>query len=244
MNQLNFTTGGIPLNLDDLDFQFAALKEAFENFYKEFGSEIVLNGCEVTETATHYEVAAGYVIIENEPCIVEAQSIAKNSLTIDNFGLSILETPSGTKQLEDGGTHNVRLVRKAVLFENRVAEQIRLHEVESKRISEVIRPIKEDNFTFLNSATSALVPVKVQREGKTIRFSGLINCTQTDLDGNDFISISSDYRPVEQREFLLFSGLAEYPSRIVVKPTGLVLIQMGSNQTKTFDLSVVSYFVK
>ena len=113
MNRLSFSVGGIRLTLNDVLFMHDAHEQALNNLLSGLGSEVVVSGCEVTEDASNFYVATGFVCINNEFCYVPALTCVKtvNSDRLEDFGLKIIQTDGGVHNLVDGGTHNVRLTR-------------------------------------------------------------------------------------------------------------------------------------
>ena len=247
MNRLSFSNGGFPLTLNDLDFQFAAFQESLENILKFFGDKIIMNGCVFSDNSTQYKLTSGYVIIDSELFLVEPQIVEKNGLLKENFGLVISEVYSGIKQLADGGTHNARLVRKAVLSQNPTTSTILLTEIESKRIDVLMNPVSNIAFSFESGVTGVFFGgnFSIKRMHKLIKFSGMVSFTQTDPDGFRIIN-NLTMKPEQDLTFICKTDSNLYPLAFVtVQANSGINVQVNSNLNSAVvvDLSPVSYFI-
>jgi hypothetical protein len=125
MNRLLTPNGGMPFELDDLNFMQDAYKEGISALLSQFttmsphglpATHIILSGCEVTPGATHFSVSAGYVMINNEPLYAPAVASVPNA-NLNNmfYRLHTYNDPAGNDLFEDGILRDTYEVRRAEL---------------------------------------------------------------------------------------------------------------------------------
>jgi len=72
--------GGMPLELDDIEWMDAAYRDAWYGLISAFGitapTSFKLSGCVVTKNGTIWTTTAGYICLEGEVLKVDAHSIS------------------------------------------------------------------------------------------------------------------------------------------------------------------------
>lgn len=123
MNKLKTDiNGGMPLELDDIRWEQAAVREAFYGLISAFGItaplSFKLSGCDVSITGggADYACAAGYICLEGEVCAVDSHSVTINPVNqMAVFQLEVTYDPSGEETFEDTSVNDTYEIRKAKL---------------------------------------------------------------------------------------------------------------------------------
>jgi hypothetical protein len=132
MNELKTTgLGGFPLVLDDIRFQYAAIKEALKGIVSTFSLQsmdglsapraVILWGCGVTVDAVSvsplvkYTVAEGFISLGGEVFYVPTMSINVNSTDTVYFVITESYDATGSKTFADASVQDTYLVRRATI---------------------------------------------------------------------------------------------------------------------------------
>lgn len=132
MNELKTTgLGGFPLVLDDIRFQYAAIKEALKGIVSTFSLQnvdslsapkaVILWGCGVTVDAVSvsplvkYIVAEGFISLGGEVFYVPATSININNTDTVYFVISESYDATGSKTFADSSVQDTYLIRRATI---------------------------------------------------------------------------------------------------------------------------------
>lgn len=106
MNKLDTTkTGGQPFVLDDIRFNDTAYRNAFNSILKVFGTNLIVQGCEVNGN----DVAAGYVLLNGELIKVDA-----HVRTGDYYSKVTTYDAAGNKTFKNGQIQDVYEINRAV----------------------------------------------------------------------------------------------------------------------------------
>lgn len=115
MNKLIFPNGGMPFELDDLDFMQEATKDGIKGLLHEFASKnsgnLILSGCKVSPNGSNFDISAGYVMLDYEVLsFVGATNIATSQ---PYFELDVSYDPAGNDVFFDNVSRDTYEVRKA-----------------------------------------------------------------------------------------------------------------------------------
>lgn len=145
MNKLDFTpTGGWPLHIDDLKFMYDALYDGFKAFVLTFSAgdsnPVILQGCEITTVSSNWNVAPGYIGLENEIFYFPGQTVPLPTSNNKPFWRinEVVDPNGGSKVFKNLSSHDVRFFRTANLIMSSVGN----YELkDTKRISYYLREL-------------------------------------------------------------------------------------------------------
>lgn len=158
MDKLVFPNGGMPLELDDLDFMQNASKEAISGLYHQYASLhngfIVISGVVVSGASSPYNVSEGYVMCNYEVCHFPAQTSVD---LVPYIALDSTYDSAGNDVFFDGVSRDTYNVRKAKVVSSGtpssflLSDDRRLHNVIGKLTASPV--VKEDSagtkYTFV-----------------------------------------------------------------------------------------------
>lgn len=116
MNKLKSNTGGWPLELEDLDFNDAAIREAFYGLLSAFGIDpqdsFILSGCD--QSGANYN--GGYISLNGEILKVVGDTIPiLAGLEVLYWDFDVTYDTAGREQFENGSTIDTYEVRRGIL---------------------------------------------------------------------------------------------------------------------------------
>lgn len=119
MNKLQFSEGGYPLHLDDMEFLQDAINSPLHSLIASWGN-CVLGGCEIIydKSTSAHRWSDGYIAFEGNVYRVKAGSFDQIDQANTFFWL-FTKTEGGAKVFEDGSEHNTQVVYTAQLISTR-----------------------------------------------------------------------------------------------------------------------------
>ena len=112
--------GGMPVELEDLEWQDAAIREAFFGLISAFGitaaESFKLSGCVVTKVGNDYHCSEGYICLSGEVMKVLEHDITVGFGQIALFTADISYDASGNETFEDTSIHSSYEIRRAKLI--------------------------------------------------------------------------------------------------------------------------------
>ena len=261
MQQLITPNGGMPLELDDLNFMQGAYKEAISGLLKGYAEHCILSGCVPTNTSgTIYDVTEGFVLIDGEVRYF-AGVTGKNMPTPGQWFFRTYDyyDPAGNEIFEDTVSRDT--------YQRR---EVELHQYTTTPPANVVPALLQDNarleniiprtdftpeydvLSYLNSFTPQTVggvlpaadDVLVARQFNIVQFRGQIGGGTIP---HTMFNVAARFRPsVQGMDFL-----CPYGSNGIVK----VQVQSGGNVVASvvvvapssgtiIDLSGISYHLK
>lgn len=212
MNKLLIPNGGMPLFGDDFGFLDAANRDAFKGVIyeiaKQYDGNLVLGGCEFSQTATHFNVTEGYVMLNYEICYCPAQSVLKDGNTVAEIVPDNFYDPDGLKTFANATSQNTWQVRRAKLTAGTSDGYIQ--EPGAPVFSDGIYGLLAEKITtssgivFYNSWQAEVDNEPyVHKTFRMVQFAGgMIPGT---INGSGFTKIAllpSGYRPINQFKFI------------------------------------------
>lgn len=199
-------TGGMPLELEDLDFMQEAYFQGFEAALSLWGNlrngYLIISGVEVSAPVNNrYSVSGGYILWNNEIRKV-LPSIYQGNLPIQ---LTVQDTydPSGRETFADGVTRDTYQIRNAKVYEitidptpthvltiednNRLSHLIAQQTQELLDVQQlVIQDVEGVRYDFTNSdfefnvtADPSNPPYAVKKNGRVALYGAVIHSTAT-----------------------------------------------------------------
>lgn len=110
--------GGLPIQLNDFRFMQDGTSDSFKGLAGAFGvtaaNSYILQGCDVTDGGSVWNIAAGYIALEGEVLPVTAHSVTKTLGGGQVHAWQVLSTfdPAGLKTFESGGSFDTYEVRE------------------------------------------------------------------------------------------------------------------------------------
>ncbi len=120
MNKLDTSNnGGMPIELDDLEWLDAAYRDAWYGFISAFGitapTSFKLSGCVVTVVGNIFTTTAGYLCLNGEILKVDAHSITTTALHTAKWILEETYDITGNEQFFNTNSYDTYQKRRAVL---------------------------------------------------------------------------------------------------------------------------------
>lgn len=266
MRRLVTPNGGMPLELDDLNWIQDAYKEAISGIWKTYvdalSGNCILSGCVPTLVApSTYDITAGFVLLNNEVRYYPGQTGVSVPTPSQRFFVEDdYYDPAGSDVFEDTVTRDTYQVRNAKLqnfVTPPVVPAVRAILQEGFRIEDLVCkkdfiPEYEGGLSYLNSftpqTTGGVLPtaneVLIERAFNRVTFRGQIGGGTIP---NQMFAIAARFRPsVQGMNFLVPYGndgvaLIEVLSTGAVSVTKVVVTPTAGS---IIDLSQISYTVK
>lgn len=252
--------GGMPLELDDIEWVDASVREAFYGLISALGitapGSFKLSGCEVTITPNggndDYACTEGYICLKGEVYKVDACTVSINPINqMVIFYPEITVDMSKPKTFEDTSTHYCYETRKAVL--KAVVTQVApspYMDYNAPYLTEVIRnkikalestwtlvgtdPAFESGWSNLGGANEVTAFRKDSFDNVTIK--GVVtSLTPT----SNIFRLPSGYRPQYTRTYPCCFGTSTVV--ICVYSDGYVRVADNNNTTAEIDLSLITF---
>jgi len=251
--------GGMPLELDDIEWVDESVREAFYGLISALGitapGSFKLSGCEVTITPNggndDYACTEGYICLEGEVYKVDACTVSINPINqMVIFYPDIIVDMSKPKTFEDTSTHYCYEIRKAVLKAVTQVAPSPYMDYNAPYFTEVIRnkikdlestwtlvgtdPAFESGWSNLGGANEVTAFRKDAFDNVTIK--GVV--TSSTPTGKIF-TLPLDYRPKYTRNYPCYYGTSIVV--ISVYSTGEVRVVDTGNTTAEIDLSLITF---
>jgi len=247
-------TGGMPFELDDLDYLQNGINEAFKDMFSAYGDSFVLTGCEVTTAVPNYNVSAGLIVLNGEVLPFAGGSVPI-SLNVDYFELSITYDPAGNEVFQDTSTHDTYAIRSAVLASAGVqpsntlaiSPRVTIHDIVREKAGESTASQVSDanNWTPLaltGSATAIITPEYMVKDDGQVLFRGSFQTS----GGSGFMvaagGLPTTARPAQNKDFNVVLDSTYQVAVCQVQAGGGVFVN-GVSANATVYLDGVSYFV-
>ena len=122
MNKLDTSNnGGMPVELDDLEWLDTAYRDAWKGLLSAFGNTLPtsfkLSGCIVTVAGNTYSWTAGYIALEGEILKVDAGSVTVSNMHSAKWLLQETYDISGNDQFFDTNSYDTYQIRRGILVD-------------------------------------------------------------------------------------------------------------------------------
>lgn len=228
MNKVLSPNGGLPVYLDDLNYEDVATRDAFKGILHEvalqYSGNMILGGCELTIAGSTVTVAAGYIMIDYEVCYFAGTTFPTSAGTTGYFALSATSDIAGQRTLASGASTSPWQTRRAT-FTGGTLSGGALDYPELKRLKTGIYDLlvtlvqSSTAFTVLNGWTKAPSPNDPQlyKHFRTVSFAGdLIPSTITQNTWTKITTLPTGYRPAKRVKAAAMGQLSSSPNNGVV----------------------------
>lgn len=197
MNKLQTNyDGGMPLELDDIRWEDAAVREALKGIMMglvDTEDGVIMQGCGVGDQGTTWNFGAGFIYWKNEIFYVPGGVINKTGHTV-YWDIEVTYDPTGNETFEDVGVHDTYEIRRMTLKDDATPPDPYMP-VDAKTLIDVLKErlglvdtgwstesYSAGNFSALSGTlTMGSATIRYKILGKTMIVSFEINCTVSNL---------------------------------------------------------------
>ena len=247
--------GGMPFELDDLDYLVLGVNETFKDLFSTWGTSFVLAGCEVSVVGTDYVISPGIIVLEGEVLPFSGAPVPI-SINIDYFILNIAFDPAGNEVFQDTNSFDTYAIRTAIVQSAAsqpantmlVSPRRTIHDLISEKTGDFTKAFVADSSNWFTAPlTAGTVSIVVGQEPEVIvldngkvQFRGLI---QTAV--NPFLvnpgGIPIKFRPAFTKYFEVTNQDSPgTPLNLEIRPDGSIFLNGASSTYVWFD--GVSYY--
>jgi hypothetical protein len=247
--------GGMPFELDDLDYLQNGVNEAFKDLLSTFDNSFVLTGCEVTTAVPNYNVSAGIIVLEGEVLPFAGGSIAI-SINPTYFELAATFDPAGNEVFQDTNTFDTYAIRSVVLATAGVqpantlliSPRITIHDIIRQKAgastaAQVALTTNWTALTLTGSATSIVTPEYMVKDDGQVLFRGSFQTS----GGSGFMvsagGLPSTVRPGQNKGFVNITDSPLSGSATCEIQAGGGIFVNGVTANGIVYLDSITYFV-
>lgn len=243
MNKLVIPNGGMPLFGDDFAFLDNANRDAIKgllfDFSRPYNGNLLIGGCDLTNSGGNITISPGYILINYEVCYFAGITYASGLGATGTFALDSYFDPAGLKVFANSTSNNTYQVRVATFAPGPIADGP-LDYSTMPRLSRSIYDLMQSyqsfsqTFTMLNGwqKDTGNDPV-LYRHFKWVNWVGnLLPGTLTNVSMTKITVLPAQYRPVKRvRVPVATQGVVPFVGWIVLEvfPNGDVFAVNPTN---------------